>query len=61
MTENEIKIFFDSCDEGFDSTDISKLNPITYTDFKKRTLYKSFDFSGNGNHIIEYNPAWGAL
>ena len=61
LTEDEIKIFFNSCDEGFDSTDISKLNPITYTDFKKRTLYKSFDFSGNGNHIIEYNPAWGAL
>jgi hypothetical protein len=61
LDEHEVKSFFDSCDSGLENTDLNDLVPVSYTDFITRTPYKSFDYSGNGNHIVEYNPDWGAL
>ena len=61
LDEPEVKSFFDSCDSGLKNTDLNDLVPLSYTDFITRTPYKSFDYSGNGNHIVEYNPDWGAL
>jgi hypothetical protein len=61
LDEHEVKSFFNSCDSGLETADLDDLVPVTYTDFITRTPYKSFDYSGNGNHIVEYNPDWGAL
>jgi hypothetical protein len=36
-----------------------KMNPLAFTNFKTTTPYKSFDFSGNGNHPIIYKREWG--
>lgn len=36
-----------------------KMNPLVFTNFKTTTLYKAFDFSGNGNHPIIYKREWG--
>ena len=61
LYEPEVKSFFDSCDSGLKNTDLNDLVPVSYTDFITRTPYKCFDYSGNGNHIVEYNQDWGAL
>ena len=36
-------------------------NQVVVCDFKKHTLYKYFDLTGNGNNIIVYQPDWGEL
>ena len=36
-----------------------KMSPLAFTNFKTKTAYKAFDFSGNGNHPIIYKREWG--
>ena len=36
-----------------------KMTPLAFSNFKTKTAYKAFDFSGNGNHPIIYKREWG--
>jgi hypothetical protein len=58
LTEKDFVLYFD------DETNLENLpfeNQIVVCDFKKHTLYKYFDLTGNGNNIIVYQPEWGEL
>ncbi len=61
LNEDEVKHFFDSCDSNLKTANLNDLIPVSYSDFKTQTPHKSFDYSGNGNHIVMYNPDWGAI
>ena len=61
LNEDEVKHFFDSCDSNLETANLNDLIPVSYSDFKIRTPHKAFDYSGHGNHIVMYNPDWGAL
>ena len=61
LNEDEVKQFFNSCDSNLETANLNDLIPVSYSDFKTQTPHKSFDYSGNGNHIVMYNPDWGAL
>lgn len=58
LTNEDFVLYFD------DETNLENLpfeNQIVVCDFKKHTLYKYFDLTGNGNNIIVYQPEWGEL
>ena len=61
LNEDEVKQFFNSCDSNLETANLNDLIPVSYSDFKTRTPHKAFDYSGHGNHIVMYNPDWGAL
>ena len=35
-----------------------KDNVVSYSDMKKKTYFKVFDKSGNGNHLVKYSDEW---
>ncbi len=56
FTKEDINLFFSNLD------DLSKLTtymeilyPVALTDFKRKTIYKLYDMSENGNHFIKYD------
>ena len=58
LTEKDFVLYFNK------DTNLENLpfeNQIVVCDFKKHTLYKYFDLTGNGNNIIVYQPEWGEL
>jgi len=53
LTKDERKLFFENLND-LSVLNNYNMNPVAMTDFKKKTPYKIYDLSENGNHLTVY-------
>jgi hypothetical protein len=57
FNKKDRKLFFENLND-LSVLNNYNLNPIAMTDFKKKTPYKIYDLSENGNHFTIYGEEW---